>query len=193
MRVEDAELVRRSQQGDRGSFDELVRRHYALGYNSAFRMLGDRDLAADATQAAFVRAYRALARFRQDATFATWLYRIVTNVCLDRMRQRDKQAQSLTLASDDGGNTLEELDIPDTRGGPSENAEQRERQALVHEALQRLAPEHRAVLVMYDLDGSSYEEISAALRVPLGTVKSRLNRARHALKEKLAAHRELFE
>lgn len=193
MRTEDAELVRKSQLGDRGSFDELVRRHYALGYNSAFRMLGDRDLAADATQAAFVRAYRALDRFRQDATFATWLYRIVTNVCLDRMRQRDKAAQSLTLAADDGGSGLEELEVADRRGGPAENAEQRERQALVHEALQRLQPEHRTVLVMYDLDGASYEEIAAALRVPLGTVKSRLNRARHALKEKLMPHRELFE
>jgi RNA polymerase sigma-70 factor, ECF subfamily len=193
LRTEDAELVLRCRDGDRGSFDELVRRHYALGFNTAFRMLGDRDLAADAIQAAFVRAYKAIGRFRQDATFATWLYRIVTNVCLDRLRQLEKTAQSLTLPDDDGDGALEEMEVADRRGGPVEGAERKERQALVHEALQRLAPEHRAVLVLYDLHGSSYEEIAAALDVPLGTVKSRLNRARHALKEKLMPHRELFD
>jgi RNA polymerase sigma-70 factor (ECF subfamily) len=191
LRTEDADLVLRCQDGDRGSFDELVRRHYALGFNTAFRMLGDRDLAADAIQAALVRAYKALPRFRQDATFATWLYRIVTNVCLDKLRQQEKSAQSLTLPDGDGA--LEEREVADGHGGPAEGAERRERQTLVHDALQRLAPEHRAVLVLYDLQGSSYEEISAALEVPLGTVKSRLNRARHALKEKLMPHRELFE
>ncbi len=192
MQTSDAELVRQSQAGDRASFDVLVRRHWTLAYNIAHRMLGDQDRASDATQAAIVRAYRALARFRQDATFSTWLYRIVTNVCLDQLRQQDRGTQSLTLLDGGDGDGLEEMEIPDATGDPAAAAEQQERQALVQTALTRLAPDHRAVLAMYDLSGLSYEEIADALEVPLGTVKSRLNRARHALKEELAPHMELF-
>ena len=186
------ELVRRSRDGDRAAFDVLVRTHYTLAFNISFRVLGDSELAADATQAAFLRAYRAMPRFRQDATFSTWLYRIVTNVCLDFLRQRERGAQSLTVRDDDDEPSLEEMDIPDARGDPSEAAERRERQEVVQEALMRLNPDHRVVLIMFDLNGQSYEEMAEVLAVPLGTVKSRLNRARHARKEELGAALELF-
>lgn len=189
---DDLELVKRCQQGDRDGFDELVRRHYALAYNIAYRMLGDHDRAADATQAAILRAYRAIPRFRHDASFSTWLYRIVTNVCLDQIRRQERGARSLTLLGEDDGTALDEMDIPDHSGDPAAAAEQQERQELVQQALVRLAPDHRAVLVMYDLSGLSYEEVAQALDIPLGTVKSRLNRARHALKQELAPHMELF-
>lgn len=193
MQTRDGELVKRSQEGDRASFDILVREHYSLVYNIAYRMLGDHDRAADATQSAMVRAYKALSRFRQDATFSTWLYRIVTNVCLDELRQKERGTQSLTLLTENSDTELEERDIPDSKGDPAADAEQRERQELVQEALGRLASEHRAVVVMYDLSGLSYEEMAETLEIPLGTVKSRLNRARHALKEELAADMELFQ
>lgn len=189
---DDLELVKRCQAGDRTGFDELVRKHHALAYNLAYRMLGDHDRAADATQSAMLRAYRALPRFRHDASFSTWLYRIVTNVCLDQIRRQERGARSLTLVGEDADATLDEMDVPDNSGDPAASAEQQERQELVQAALLRLAPDHRAVLVMYDLSGLSYEEIAQALEIPLGTVKSRLNRARHALKEELAPHMELF-
>lgn len=190
--TDDSELVKRCQQGDRAGFDELVRRHYALAYNIAYRMLGDHDRAADATQAAILRAYRAVPRFRHDASFSTWLYRIVTNVCLDQLRRHERGARSLTLVGDDDEAALDEMEIRDDSGDPAAAAEQQERQELVQRALLRLAPDHRAVLVMYDLSGLSYEEVAGALDIPLGTVKSRLNRARHALKQELEAHTELF-
>ena len=189
----EAKLIARAQRGDRAAFDELVRQHYSLAYNVAYRMLGDPDLSADAIQVAFVRAYKAIGRFRREAGFSTWLYRIVTNVCLDQLRRNDHSANSLTLADEDDESSLEERELPDHRADPAMSAEQRERQHLVQRALMRLHAGHREILAMYDLSGLSYEEISDILRVPLGTVKSRLNRARHALKEELSGHMELFE
>jgi len=188
----EGELIRLSQAGDRASFDVLVRTYHALAYNIAYRMLGDHDAASDATQTAFVRAYRAIGSFRRDATFSTWLYRIVTNACLDRLRQRERASQSLSLVSEGDSGGLEDVDIPDETHDPSRALEQTERQALVQQAICRLAPQHRAVLVLYDLAGLSYEQVAESLRVPLGTVKSRLNRARAALKDELAPHLELL-
>ncbi len=187
----EVELIRRSQAGDRGSFDLLVRQHYQRAYNIAYRMLSDDDRAADATQAAFVRAFRGLDDFRAEASFSTWLYRIVTNVCLDHIRQAPKQPASLTLLADDE-TTLEQRAIPDEQADPAVQAEQRQRQQIVHAALQRLTGEHRAVVVLYDLNGFSYQEIAQMLDIAPGTVKSRLNRARLALKEQLQQHWELF-
>ena len=189
----DSKLIARAQAGDRAAFDDLVRQHYALAYNVAYRMLGDHDLSADAMQVAFVRAYRAIGRFRREAGFSTWLYRIVTNVCLDQLRRNDRTSHSLTVQDEYDGDALEERDLPDGGADPAASVEQRERQKMVQTALMRLHPGHREILAMYDLSGLSYEEISEVLRVPLGTVKSRLNRARHALKDELAEHMELFD
>lgn len=190
--LSDEHLIKLAQEGDRAGFDELVRRHYTLAHNVAYRMLSDHDLAADATQGAFVRAYKAIGRFRHDASFSTWLYRIVTNVCLDHLRQHERTARSLTLLDDDDESGLQEMDIPDASADPAGTAEQRARQDVVQQALSRLGVEHRQILVMYDLTGQSYEDISEMLAIPLGTVKSRLNRARHALKAELTEHMELF-
>jgi RNA polymerase sigma-70 factor, ECF subfamily len=188
----EADLIMRSQRGDVSAFDALVRTHYNLAYNAAYRLLGDADAASDATQAAFVRAYRSIRSFRLNAAFSTWLYRIVTNVCLDHLRQRERQAQSLTLLGADDDASQEEREIPDDSGDPALAAERAEVQELVQAALRRLTSEHRAVLVLYDLRGFSYEEVAEVLSLPLGTVKSRLNRARHALKEEIARRGEPF-
>ena len=192
VRLSDEELISKSQQGDRQAFDDLVQRYYSLVYNVAFRMLGNADSASDATQMTVIRAYRALTQFRQDAAFSTWLYRIATNVCLDRLRQDERTAQSLTVINADGGQGLDELEVPDNHLDPAGVVERFERQTLVQDAINTLHPEHRAVVVLFDINGLSYEEISEMLEVPLGTVKSRLNRARLALKERLMPHMELF-
>lgn len=191
LQTDNAELIRQCQEGDTSGFDALVREHYALAYNTAYRMLGDQEQAADATQAAFVRAFRSLRNFRGDAAFSTWLYRIVINVCLDQMRQTTLGSVSLTF----GGGEDEEAERPlsDPADEPIEAVQRRQRQQAVHEALSKLAPEHRSVLVLYDLAGLAYDDIAYILQVPLGTVKSRLNRARHALKEVLAPSLELFD
>lgn len=191
MQNSDSQLVARAKRGDRRSFDLLVEQHYLLVYNTAYRMLGDSDSAADATQTAFVRAYRSLGRFRGTSAFSTWLYRIVCNVCLDSLRSRRSDVVSLDVDHEDDGDP-HELSLPDTTGEPGAHAEQSERQQAVHRALGQLSEDYRLVLALYDLMGFSYDEIADILQVPLGTVKSRLNRARLALKDVLAPDMELF-
>lgn len=183
-------LIARAQAGERQAFDLLVRESYPLIYNTAYRLLGDADRAADATQTAFVRAYRSITSFRGSSSFSTWLYRIVTNVCLDMLRQQGPGLESLTQHWEDSEDT--ERDIPDHHDQPEQAALQAEVGRLVHQALGRLRPEQRAVLVLYDLAGLSYEEIAEVLKLPLGTVKSRLNRARNALREEMLPYRELM-
>jgi RNA polymerase sigma-70 factor, ECF subfamily len=189
--LDERDLIERSQRGDTQAFDRLVGEHYVMVYNTAYRMLGSPDLAEDATVEAFARAYRSLDRFRGEATFSTWLYRIVTNVCLDYLRGSAQTTISLDEGWGEEGE--QQREVPDESTNPARTALQRRRQEVVHQALQRLSGDHRAVLVLYDLHGFPYEEVSAILGVPVGTVKSRLNRARHALKQELTPHLELFE
>ncbi len=191
MRKPDSNLIARSKAGDRAAFDALVRDHYALVYNTAFRMLGEQGAAEDATQTAFVRAYRSLDRFRGGSAFSTWLYRIVSNVCLDMLRARRDDTVALEIAHGDDDDT-EQRPLPDGTAEPAALAERAERQQVVHRAIGRLSDDHRVVLVLCDIAGLSYEEIAEILDMPIGTVKSRLNRARLALKDILTPHLELF-
>ncbi|MGI5816681.1 MAG: RNA polymerase sigma factor [Armatimonadota bacterium] len=188
----EAELVRASRAGDADAFDRLVEAHYRSVYNTAYRMLQTPGAASDATQATFVRVWEALSSFRGDASFSTWLYRITMNVCLDELRRRKNQPLSLT-EDDDDGEPAGDRDVADLSDEPSSNAEQRELQALVHEAIGRLSEDFRVVIVLYDIRGLSYQEISELLGIPLGTVKSRLNRARQALREEMEPWVELFD
>ena len=187
----ERELIDRAQSGDTSCFDRLVEAHHSTLYNAAYRMLGDSSSAADATQVALVRAWEALSSFRGDSAFTTWLYRIVMNVCLDEIRRRRGQPVSL-VAEDAEEDELEERDIPDESDEPGMRAEQRERQEIVQAAIGRLPEDYRAIIVLYDIRGLSYQDISVALEIPLGTVKSRLNRARNALRDEMAPHLELF-
>ena len=189
--LDERDLIERSQRGDTQAFDRLVGEHYVMVYNTAYRMLGSPELAEDATVEAFARAYRSLDRFRGDSAFSTWLYRIVTNVCLDYLRGSTQPVASLDEGW--GEECDQQREVPDESANPARTALQRRRQQVVHQALQRLSGDHRAVLVLYDLHGFPYEEVSAILGVPVGTVKSRLNRARHALKRELTPELELFE
>ncbi len=187
----DAQLVTRAKGGDRRSFDLLVQRHHNLVYNTAYRMLGDAGGAEDATQTAFIRAYRSLSRFRGKSAFSTWLYRIVSNVCLDALRTRRDDSVGLEV-SYDGDDEVQQRPLPDESAEPAANAERSELQRVVHRAISQLPEDYRMVLVLYDITGFSYEEIAGILQIPLGTVKSRLNRARLALRDVIAPDLELF-
>ncbi|MGC9316958.1 MAG: RNA polymerase sigma factor [Armatimonadota bacterium] len=199
MRITDAaaanlseeELIRAARAGDDEAFDLLVEAHYRSVYNTAYRMLGRPSAASDATQTTFLRVYEALDSFRGDASLSTWLYRITMNVCLDELRRRKNEPLSLT-DEDDDGEPAGQRDLPDEAAEPAQTAEQRELQKLVHEAIARLPEDLRTVIVLYDIRGLSYREIAEVLEIPLGTVKSRLNRARGALKDEMAEHLELF-
>jgi RNA polymerase sigma-70 factor, ECF subfamily len=185
-----AELVARAAAGDRDAFDQLVDQTHTMVHATAYRLTGDADLAADATQDAYVRAYTSLRTFRGNSSFSTWLYRIVVNVSLDALRRRSRLPEPMSGRTDE--NEPRDVEIVDRFTDPSETAERRERRRAVLRALHDLSEDHRAVLVLFDLNGFSYEEISEILGVPLGTVKSRLNRARLALREAIEPHAELF-
>jgi RNA polymerase sigma-70 factor (ECF subfamily) len=187
---EDA-LIRRAVQGDAVAFDRLVEQYSPRVYALAYRMIGSAEDAQDIAQEAFVRVYHALPRYKGEAAFSTWLYRIVTNVCYDELKRRKRRPATFSeMESDEGEARIDTL--PGGGESPEDAALRRERQRTVQQAITTLPEHFRAVLVLYDLQGFSYQEIADILRQNVGTVKSRLNRARNLLREKLLECRELF-
>lgn len=191
-RDEERFLVERSRRGDVTAFDQLVRAYERAIFNTAYRLCGSHDDAADMAQEAFVRAWNNLKSFRGDAAFSTWLHRIVTNVFLDdRKRKRARPQQSLDEALE-----LEESRVArqfeDKSPGPQEIAEGGERQRILQRAIAGLPEAQRVMVVLYHTQGLAYEEIAEITGLPMGTVKSRLNRARLALRDRLGPVAELF-
>lgn len=187
--AEDLKLVARCQRGEVAAFNALFARHSPWVFNLALRLTGNPDDAQDMTQEAFVRAYRAIARYHGRAAFTTWLYRVAVNVCLDEIKRRGRRPVALSslLGEDD---PLPEAD--DSSVNLHQELQTRERRRALLQAIYALPPKHRQVLVLYELEGRSYEEISELLGLNLGTVKSRLNRARLALRQRLEPVKELF-
>lgn len=171
----EKELVVRAQQGDRNAFNELVILHARGVINVIFRMCGDEQVAEDAAQETFIRAWSHLASFRPDAPLKSWLYRIALNAATDMLR-REKRI----LPGD-----VDDLALADPEPGPEGIYLQEERATLVQKAISSLPDASRAVLVLKEYEGLTYHEIANALDIPLGTVMSRLNYARRLLKEKL--------
>ena len=163
-----------------GAYDRLVLKYQDRIFNLAFRMVGDREDAADLSQDIFLRAFRAIDRFRGDCAFYTWLYRIALNTIRDfgRKLARKKSVERNVIA---GNPYPVAVEAP----GPAEKASGAERRELVSRAIADLDEEHRTLVVLRDIDGRDYGEIAAILDCPKGTVKSRLHRARLALREKL--------
>lgn len=188
LQQEDA-LARRAQTGDGTAFDRLVELCSARVYAFAFRMVGNSEDAQDIAQEAFVRVYQAIPRFRHDAAFSTWLYRIVANTCHDELTRRKKRPVPATALEAEGDTPRE---APATGDGPEDHYLRRERQQALEQALAQLPEAFRLVVVLHDVQGLPYQEIADALRIEIGTVKSRLNRGRNLLREKIAAQRELF-
>ncbi len=190
--AEERTLIERCKRGDLAAFNELVKKYEKQVYNFAYRLTGSYDDANDVAQEAFLRVFNAIGGFRGDASFTTWLFRITTNVFLDeRKRARAHPHTSLDEQLD-----LEESSvarqIEDPSPSPAALTEERERAQILQEAIQSLPEYQRAMVVLYHTQQQSYEEIAEAMDLPIGTVKSRLNRARLALKEKLTPMRELF-
>ena len=188
-------LVESCRTGDLNAFDILVERHQNRIFIVCYWMLGNRDEAADAAQDAFVRAFRSLANFRGDSAFGTWLHRIAVNSAIDAT-QRRKRAPVLYSDLQPVG---EERDDPEPDAStqplhdPALLALREEKRDAVRSALATLPEHYRVVLVLFDIEGYSYEDIAHALNLPLGTVKSRISRARLSLRERLESSRELFE
>jgi len=182
----DAELVARARKGDRAAFDGLVARHQDRVFTMAYRMLGHREEALDACQEVFLAAYRSLGAFEEKARFTTWLYRVTVNRCRDELRKRGfvKHTRPASLDATPDGTALEPP--ADPSADPARAAESRERDEHVARAIAALPEESRAVLVLRDVQGLAYDEIAAVLAVPVGTVRSRLFRARAQLRGALA-------
>jgi RNA polymerase sigma-70 factor, ECF subfamily len=183
---DDLNYVVLCQKGDTEAFAVLVERHSKKMLNMAFRMLGDYDEACDITQEAFLAAFRSIGKFKAQAKFSTWLYRIVVNHTKNRLKQRHGllrfEGASLDEASDGQGGCSICLSSSN-EGNPAELLERRELEEEVQKCISALDFEHREVLVMRDIQGFSYEEIRDVLQIPDGTVKSRLSRARVAIKD----------
>ena len=191
-------LVARAQKGDREAFDSLVELYAPQVYNLALRVTGSREEAEDCVQDAFLRAFCALRSFRGEAAFSTWLYRVALNVATDAARKRARNPISASeLASDDADEPPPDLErvadkAPTGDHGPEVVFLAKQRRLTVLKAIRQLPEHQRAVVILYDLQGLSYEEIAQILRTRVGTVKSRLNRARLALRDLLAADLELL-
>ena len=178
-------LLERFQNGDESAMDALIEKHQTRAYQLAFRLTRNPELAADVVAEAFVRVYRAAKRFRGQAAFSTWLHRIVTNCFLDH-RKKASSRPSISLNAMLGSFEDEtEWEIAAEEPSPFDYAVSTEREEAIHEALGTLKESHRAMIMMFHSDQLSYEEIADTLDLPIGTVKSRLNRARLALRQVL--------
>lgn len=181
--IGDAECVKRVQRGDVDSFEVLVRRHQKATFNLVYRLLSDYDEAAEVTQEVFLSAFKSIQQFRGDANFSTWLYRIAFNHASTRRKglqiaqQRHVPLDGRELIGDSG-----------SFSDPEQIIEKREIQQRVQQALNRLHKDDAAIIVLRDLQDAPYEDVAQTLDIPVGTVKSRLHRARRALRELLAPH-----
>ena len=188
----DRELVARAGAGDQEAFEQLVRDNQNRVYSLAVRLVGDREEAADLAQEAFLRAWQGLAAFQGESSFATWIYRLTTNVCIDYLRRKKRRQEvepAVSLDDEDSG----WAEPADAGQDPQRKLEEAERSRALSRGLERLPEHQRQVLVMRELSGLSYQEIGAATGLDLGTVKSRIARARLALRKILLEDGNFFD
>lgn len=184
----EEELITRSQDGDINAFEELVARYERKVYTIAYRFMGNQEDACDLAQEAFLKAYQSLKGFRKEASFSTWMARIISNVCKDQLRKNKKVYQS-SLDEDvwlEEGTVKKQL--KDERPTPEQEYERKELKEYLQGLINNLKPEFKMVVILRDIEGYSYEEIAEMLDCSLGTVKSRLSRARKALKDQINSH-----
>jgi len=181
MEPTDAALVQRTLRGETAAYNVLVLRYQRQVYSLVYRMIGNAEDAGDLVQDTFLRAYGALASFRQDASFLTWLYKIASNLCIDQMRARkSKGALSLEVELEEGREPS-----ADRTFSPEETVVRGAVSDIVHKAIMNLPERYRVVVIMRHLQGMSIEEIAEQLKLPSGTVKTHLFRAREMLRDRL--------
>lgn len=190
--MDEAQCIARALEGDLEAFNQLVLAYQDSAYNLAYRMLNDPDAAADVTQSAFIAAYRSLKTYR-GGSFRAWVLRMVTNACYDELRRRKRRP---TVALEPFNRDEEEIESPawlmDDHLSPEEMVQLREVENAITHCLQDLPEDFRAVVIMVDVEGYDYAEVAQALGKPLGTIKSRLARARLRLRDCLARFAELL-
>lgn len=190
--MDELALIQEARNGDLNAFNRLVLAYQDMAYHLAMRMLSDPDQAEDVTQTAFLSAYRHLSSFR-GGSFKAWVMRMVTNACYDELRRRQRHPSTPLEPLDDEDETIESPSwLADDGLSPEEQLEQKELDRAIQRCLQQLNEEFRAVVVFIDLQGMDYQEVAEILGKPLGTVKSRLARARLKLRDCLHRFWELL-
>lgn len=189
-------LIKQAQKGDVEAFERIIEEHQAVVYSIAFKMAGNESDAFDMAQESFLKIYRNLNKFDGRSKLSTWIYRVVSNTCLDELKKRKRHIEN-TKSFDEEIDTSEDkivLEIRDDKPLPDEQLENAELRDVLNKAVSELSEQHKAVLVLRDIEGFSYEDISEILNINAGTVKSRLSRARMALRKILQNnYAELFE
>jgi RNA polymerase sigma-70 factor (ECF subfamily) len=187
--MDEQALIASASKGELRAFNQLVLLYQGMAYNVAYRILGDPDAAADATQDAFLSAFKAMPKFR-GGSFKSWILRIVTNACYDQLRVKQRRpASSLDDLSIEADHTSY---LRDPAEQPDESVERQELNQMIQAAILTLPEEQRVVLVLSDVQGLSYQEIAEAMGISLGTVKSRLSRGRAKLRDHLVEQGELL-
>lgn len=190
--MDEPALIHDAQRGDLDAFNCLVLAYQDAVYNTALRILDDEDLAADASQDAFLSAFRALNSFR-GGSFKAWLLRTVTNACYDELRRKKRRPTTpLEPETDDGEEVESPRWLADPNASPEEQLNQAELEHAIQHCLDALPADFKIVVVLADIQGLDYTEVARAVHVPLGTIKSRLARARLRLRDCLQAFRELL-
>ena len=186
--AEDRTLIQQAVRGNARAFELLMRRHEGRMYSLASRMCGNREDAQDCVQDAMLRIYRALSRFKGESSFSTWVYRITMNACLDELRRRRQHAGvSLDFLLENGWTPTDEINSPE------ESALNAERRQAICDAILCLPEDMRATIILREIHGLSYDEIAQVLSANVGTVKSRISRARERLRSMLTAPNNDFE
>ena len=185
---EDAILIRAFQEGEKIAFDKLVLKHKKKVFNMCYRFLGDYEEANDSAQETFIKVYRSLKKFRFESAFSTWLYRIAVNTCKNKLKSSAYGQEKKMIPLDNPVSperVMPALEIRDESQSPANELEKKEKMRVIQEAINALPPEQREVVTLRDIEGFSYEEVAEITGINLGTVKSRLARARLDLRKRL--------
>lgn len=179
---EQPEWLKRARQNDKNAWESLVRENERMVYHIAYRMMQNEEDAKDISQEIFIKVYRNLSKFDESAAFSTWLYRIAVNTCIDALRK--KKGNQIV--------SLQEQTQEEHQDTPEQNYLQKEEQIQIMQTIETLSPEHRAMILMRDMEDMTYGEIAECLSLSLGTVKSRIARAREQFKKEFLAKKELL-
>ena len=192
--MNETELIKKCQKGDTKAFSDLVLKYERRFINYAFKMLKDESLAQDAVQDAFLRIYRKIDTYSGNAAFSTWAYTVLNNICLDILRKKKRTGENTYISINQESKDDEEyeIQIEDNSAEPFDSYKKKAAMEALYSALDEMSEEHREVIVMRDLNGFDYEKIAKITNTSLGTVKSRISRARLALRKILEKDRELF-
>ncbi len=195
--TDELKLIKKAQKGDVSAFEQIITRYRSVVYSVSYRYAGNPDDASDMAQEVFLKMFRTINSFKFRSRFSTWIYRVATNTCLDLLKKQ-RSVFSETAYSYDGG--FEDSDgnqnfaeVEDTRFMPDKKAEQAETKDVINRAIGRLPDDYRTAVILRDIRGLSYDEIADITDCSVGTVKSRISRARKNLREILSEDRELFE